>query len=91
MFNPRYGAYGLMILPTRKLFPLLMPFVGFVSLFSLFFLNFYLGSILVLSLIVLVLVSSTARSFLTNQVLIVVAWYRYIFKHYNVAWEKAAR
>ena len=29
MFNPRYGWYGFVILPTRKLFPLLMPFIGF--------------------------------------------------------------
>jgi len=91
MFNPRYGWYGCMILPTRKLFPLLMPFIGFVSLFSLFFLNFYLGAILVLTLIILVFASSTVRSFLTNQILIVVAWYKYIFKHYDVAWEKATR
>jgi cellulose synthase/poly-beta-1,6-N-acetylglucosamine synthase-like glycosyltransferase len=91
MFNPRYGWYGSMILPTRKLFPLLMPFIGFVSLLSLFLLNFYLGAILVLILIVLFFISSTVRSFLTNQLLIVVAWYRYVFKRYDIAWEKATR
>lgn len=91
MFNPRYGWYGFMILPTRKLFPLLMPFIGLISLFSLFFLNFYFGIILMLTLIILFFISSTVRSFLTNQVLIVVAWYRYIFKRYNVAWVKATR
>jgi cellulose synthase/poly-beta-1,6-N-acetylglucosamine synthase-like glycosyltransferase len=30
LFNPRYGLYGIFILPSRRFFPLLLPFFGTV-------------------------------------------------------------
>ena len=88
LFNPKYGWYGTLILPTRKLFPILAPAFLFLGFLSLLFLNFYFALTLLIAFLVLAFISLSVKSFLLGQLLTVVAWIKYICKAYKPTWDK---
>jgi len=88
LFNPRYGWYGMMILPTSMLFHNLSPFM----LLACFLTGFAINTLLPLVLSAILLVSSVfsqlARKFLVIQVIDLNAWALFALRKHKAAWEK---
>lgn len=103
LFNPRFGIYGMLILPSHKLFPMLSPFfliaafilltimyTNVASIVFLIFLIFILGSIIISKLDI----KKSTLTFLPVHLLTVVmsivfAWINYLRGNYSVTWRKA--
>ena len=91
LFNPKFGWYGMMILPARKFFPDLMPLVMTFGFISLTILNPFLSLAMVLLVSLVALVSSSLRYFLMALVINSVAWFKYLTRQYKPAWDKIPR
>ena len=87
-FNPKYGWYGMLILPTAMLFPNLSPFLIIGSLVSLFAINPIYCFISTLIVVLLSVFSPLVRKFLVLQIVLLHAWFLYLFRRQKAAWEK---
>ncbi|HDN05440.1 MAG TPA: glycosyltransferase [Candidatus Bathyarchaeota archaeon] len=92
LFNPKYGWYGLVILPTRSLFLHFSPFLALGCLFSLFFINPLICYIVVALFLVMLLFSFLFRKLLLIGTVMVHAWILFILKRYGPKyWMKEPR
>lgn len=104
IFNPRFGLYGMLILPTRFLYTLLNPFIfclcliTFVCFFirtSTFYLFFNPYMALLLSFVCTVVVIfrksfpvKTLTMFLVMQLILLQALTKYLLKDFDSTWEQ---
>jgi len=91
LFNPKYGWYGMMILPTRLLLHRLAPFLLFFSFLSSLFIDFRLSAVLVGAFFIGCFLIPRMRKFLVIQFVFLNAWILYILRRYRVTWEKGPR
>jgi cellulose synthase/poly-beta-1,6-N-acetylglucosamine synthase-like glycosyltransferase len=99
ILNPKFGLYGMLILPTRFLYTILNPFV-FVSfllalVYQFLFLLFNFYSVVLLLFVCLVVVvlrkSSPVKAltmFLITQFIQLQALTKYLLKDYSVKWKQ---
>jgi cellulose synthase/poly-beta-1,6-N-acetylglucosamine synthase-like glycosyltransferase len=91
LFGRKYGFYGAMILPTRKLFPALMPFVMMFIFLCLFLLNPLFFAIVISIGVLLSAISSSFRYFLIGLLANLYSWIKYLSRRYKYAWDKTPR
>jgi cellulose synthase/poly-beta-1,6-N-acetylglucosamine synthase-like glycosyltransferase len=91
IFNPKYGWYGAMILPTRLLLHRLTPFFLITVAIS----SFFISPILLLLLLAFSLIGAlcvpSIRKMLVMQIIFLNAWGLYLSRRYEQAWEKGPR
>lgn len=98
LFNPRYGFYGLLVLPGHKLFPVLSPFFLFGFLASVIFLWKTAIVIAFCSIILIAVVLKLFKSknslfalfeyLLRLNIYCLLAWKDYFRGNYTVKWKK---
>lgn len=91
LFRRKYGFYGAMILPTRKLLPALMPFFIMFIFLCLFLLNPLFFAIGIGIGVLLGAISSSFRYFLIGLLANLYAWIKYLGRRYKYAWDKTPR
>lgn len=97
IFNPKYGVYGLLILPSHKLLPIFSP-VFFISSFITFFILkkinlLYFFIYLLLTIVIVYLIKgrqflAILYYFLISIIALIFAWYDFLFGKTKVTWEK---
>lgn len=102
LFNPRYGLYGMVILPSHKLFPVLSPFfltaflvvaLFFFRTVLIFFVFLLTGLFGVVALLHLFVKKAPSPFYIATYVILVnfsclLAWKDYFCGNYTVKWEK---
>lgn len=98
LFNPKYGWFGLLILPSHKLLPMLSPFMVIGAFLSLLLVLGPQGSVLMLVITaVLLLLLFMFRNFklfipftyfIEIQIIVLLGWIDLLGKRYKVAWDK---
>lgn len=91
MFNPKYGWYGAIILPTRLLLHRLTPFFLIIALISSFLISPIFCLLLVATSAFGALLSPSIRKMIVVQLIFLNAWLLYLSRRYQQVWEKGPR
>lgn len=91
IFNPRYGWYGMMILPTSLLFHNLSPFLLIGCLGACFLINPLLMVTIIAVTPVVSIFSQIIRKMLFIQLVDLNAWLLYFLRKHRTAWSKEPR
>ena len=98
IFNPRFGLFGMLIMPTRFLFTVLNPFIFLSSLVVLTYLLVQINLYLILSFFVLFAFTILSRggvlgkallTFLMTEIVQLKSLTIYIFRDFSATWEQA--
>ena len=90
-FNPNYGWYGMLILPTRLLLHRLIPLFLIVALVSSFFVDPMLSLGLILISLIGIALVPRIRKMLVIQLIFLNAWGIFLFRRHDKIWEKGPR
>lgn len=92
LFNPKYGWYGTLILPTKSLFPHLVPFFIIGGVAAIYAMNPVIGTVLTLATLLLALFSFNVKKMVVVQFVGLHAWIYYLLGRYGPTyWMKEPR
>ncbi|EMR74197.1 glycosyl transferase [Thaumarchaeota archaeon SCGC AB-539-E09] len=91
LFNPKYGWYGAMILPTRLFLHRLNPIFMIIALISSYFVNPFLTSFLIIFSVIVALIIPRVRKMFIVQISFLHALGIYLTGRYKVTWERGPR
>ncbi len=84
LFNKRYGYFGLLIIPSRRVLPLFLPvYIFIISFYSMFIFKELMIPFLTILAVFLFIKKETVLYNATLLATIILAWYDIIFKKYE--------
>ena len=91
LFNPKYGWYGALILPTRLLLHRLTPFFLVIALIASFFIDPVFSLTLVAISLIAVMLAPRVRKMFVMQLIFLNAWGLFLFRGYGSIWKRGPR
>lgn len=91
LFNPKYGWYGVLILPTRLLLHRLTPFFLIITLLASFFVDPILSFALIAISLIAIALAPRIRKMSIIQFVFLHAWILFFSRRYESVWERGPR